>query len=102
MERSDSDFSPPPTGPAEVLSAMMGGLQQDPCIIACRLCHISLTLNTRALNPWLPTHESFRTEKESAKLMPMGLYVMRQRGMEDETAVIGSSERLKLIVVTLG
>lgn len=71
VERSDSDFSPPPAGPAEVLGAMMGGLEQDPCIIACRLCHISLTLGPWALNPWLPIHESFRAEKESAELMPM-------------------------------
>lgn len=83
---------------------MMGGLEQDPCIIACRLCHISLTLDPWALIPWLPIHESFRVEKESVELMPLGLYVMRQCGMEDETAVIGSSEvaRLKLMVVTLG
>lgn len=51
---------------------MMGGSEQGPCIIACRLCHLSLSLDALGIHSQI---ESFMLEKKRLEGLSHDLYM---------------------------
>jgi hypothetical protein len=84
-----SDPFPSLEGITGLLGAMMGGPEEDPCIIASGLCHLSPTLYVLGLNTQV-SKSPLSHRRKSLRAHNHGLNMSEDCGIKDETSVLES------------